>query len=145
MTRLLTSTLAAAVVAVLGSCSVALAHDGEVKRCFAQDRKVAKIGESILPNGLLMEQYDTNGNGKIDVVTLSTLQSTRLESGAMKYEHSVHPVFYLFDNDEDQNTDSIYVDKKGDGNCSEIVLYHDFYAPQTPNAPHMEAPKGMGL
>jgi hypothetical protein len=134
-------------LALAGSCSVApaYAHDGEVKRCFAHDKPVTKLGESILPNGLLMEQYDTNSNGKVDVVTLSTLQTTRLESGALKFEHSVHPVFYLFDKDEDQNTDSIYVDKKGDGVCSEIVLYHDFYAPQTPNAPHMDTGKEASL
>lgn len=142
MIRALLSTLAALAVLGLGS---AYAHDTTVKLCFAEGKRVTKIGENVLPNGLLMEQYDTNANGKPDVVTLSQVTMIKMFDGSVNIVHDSHPTFYLFNKDEDESTDSIYIDIAGKGNCSDIVLYHDYYAPQTPNAPNMETSKEAAL
>ena len=72
-------------------------------------------------NGLVAEEYDTNGDKKADVIALSH------QDGATG--HKENPVFWAVDLDFDGIPDAIYVDKKGLGKCTDIVLYEDLTTP----------------
>ena len=69
-------------------------------------------------NGLYVEHYDTNGDGKTDIETLS-------QTDRSSEHHRENPVFWIVDTDLDGSPDAIYIDKKGLGVCTDIVLYED--------------------
>lgn len=96
--------------------------------------KAQLISEEALANGLYAERYDTNNDGKFDIVTLSTILSAHREGDeAVVLTHAEHPTFYMVDLDYDDFPDVLYVDKGKGGRCEDIVLYRDFNRPQTPN------------
>jgi hypothetical protein len=80
-------------------------------------KKVAKVAEWNYENGLLAESYDTDGDGKVNVTTLSHMP------------HDAHPLFYLVDLDQDDTADQTWIDPIGEGKCSDIVLYEDHNMP----------------
>jgi hypothetical protein len=75
-----------------------------------------------LENGLVVESYDTDKDGKADLVTLS-------HDVIGSNDHRPFPLFYLLDLDKDEQPDAIYVDREGNGFCSDIVLYEDLSMP----------------
>lgn len=96
-------------------------HQANYSKCF-QGSKAMKVGADrvVDSNGLLLEEYDTNGDGKPDLATLSHIEGNG---------HKKHPLFYIVDRDFDDVPDFIYIDKKGDGRCRDIVLYEDLTIP----------------
>lgn len=60
--------------------------------------------------GMTAVDLDTNGDGEVDVTALYNT------AGAP-------PLFWIVDLDLDGFADAVYVDPKGDGDCSHIVLY----------------------
>jgi hypothetical protein len=85
------------------------------------DGKPAQATTTDLENGLVMEAYDTDKDGKADVLTLS-----HDEIGS---DHRPFPLFYMIDLDQDEQPDAVYVDREGNGFCSDIVLYEDLTMP----------------
>lgn len=100
------------------------AHSREITECkgnivYKQAKQMgpAYVVES---NGLIAEEYDTNNDNRTDVIALSH------PHGA---SHSPHPVFWIVDLDHDGDADAVYIDKKGLGKCTDIVLYQDLTKP----------------
>lgn len=83
-------------------------------------KEAKKVDQDALlsSNGLYAEHYDTNGDGKFDVLTLSYTDLS-------DKQHNAYPVFWIVDLDFDGEPDAVYIDKKGLGKCSDIVLYED--------------------
>ena len=77
--------------------------------------------------GLLAEFYDTNWDGRADIVTLS---HTDLNLGI--HWHHANPVFWVVDRNYDGKPDQVYVDRRGQGRCEDIVLYEDMLKPLDP-------------
>lgn len=113
----------------------AFGHDTEILQCSKNLKveKVEKIAENINPNGTLSEAYDRNGDGKIDIEAISHMSATKLETGAIVFEHAEHPFLYVVDLDFDGQPDAVYVDKSGVGKCDDIVLYKDLTEPHQEN------------
>lgn len=110
---------------------LAVSHVKGSAKCFNVDPgKARKIGPDrvIESTGLLAETYDTNGDGKPDLMTMSHVQDT-LDSNQATVKHSSKPVFYLVDHNLDGLPDAIYIDKVGQGRCQDIVLYEDLTRP----------------
>lgn len=124
---------------VFFAMSVAHAHSKEITGC-ANNKKYSKaseIGErTVLPNGMLVEHYDTNGDGKPDVDVLSSIDSTVLDrtKEELKVIHNEHPVFWIVDSDFDGQWDVAYIDRVGAGKCEDIVMYEDLRAPKDPKS-----------
>lgn len=122
------------------------AHDTVIVAC-SNNKQVKLVNEIVLPNDLYAEFYDTNGDGKPDIQTLSAIHDKKLVNGAVVIEHAKFPTFYVVDLDGEtdekgnQHAELIYIDKgnAGLGVCSDVVLYMDLREPQTPNAAE---PKG---
>jgi hypothetical protein len=73
-----------------------------------------KIGvDEVLENGLLGKSYDNNGDGKLDVLTLSHSEESM-------------PLFYIVDENKDGEPDKVFIDRFGD--CA-LVLYQDLTIP----------------
>lgn len=104
----------------------AYGHLKESAACFALQGKVKKVGnQDILPNGLWIERYDTDGDGKADLITLSHVKGQALDKkGNLTVTHDPHPVFFLL-----KKKAAIYIDKNGLGKCEDIVLYEDTAIP----------------
>lgn len=101
--------------------SLCFAHDAMLLKCSKALQKTGlkKLGEDLLPNGMLVEAYDANGDGKPDVETVSIVTGTD-DKGI---QHREFPVLYWLDLQNDGNVDLILIDKFGDGQCDSIVLY----------------------
>ena len=69
--------------------------------------------DASLENGLLAREYDTNGDGKLDIMTLAHGPNTPV-------------LFYIVDENKDDQPDKVYIDR--DGNC-DLVLYQDLTIP----------------
>lgn len=112
----------------------AFAHNDVILKC--SNQKVAtRLSDGVLPNGLFIERYDTNGDGRPDVLTLSHTTATKqLGGGKVEVEHTALPVFYVVDLDLDGEPDKIFVDTVGDGGCGAIAEYQDLTGPQTDDA-----------
>jgi hypothetical protein len=135
MKTLLTVLLMAWLIA--GCATLALAHPENTLYCKLAKQAVM-VSEEVLPNGLYVERYDTNKDGKPDIVTLSTVTSTKIHAeknggDTVEVVHAEHPTFYLVDKDFDDVPDVVLIDKGAGGKCADIVLYHDLRRPQTPN------------
>ena len=108
------------------SVQPAFGHSDAIVQCKGNIKysKAEKIGlDAIIEGtGLYAEHYDTNGDGKWDVIALS---HTDLGTKG----HRTNPVFWLVDSDYDGIPDALYIDKQGLGNCKDIVLYEDLNAP----------------
>ena len=108
----------------LFSVSIAEGHSREITQC--KGNIVYKKAIPVKPpyivesSGLVAEEYDTDGDGRTDVVALSH------QDGA---SHKEHPVFWMVDFDKDGDADAVYVDKRGLGKCTDIVLYQDLTKP----------------
>lgn len=86
-----------------------------------EQKKVAKMDNGqLLSNGMYAEAYDSDGDGVVDIVTLSHMVGDK---------HDTHPVFYMVDLDKDGQPDQVFIDKVGKGKCSDIVLYEDLTIP----------------
>lgn len=116
--------------------AVVFGHAYEIVACRGNlvINKAQLISEEPLENGLYAERYDTNGDGKVDIIALSTIIATRKDGeDVVILTHAEHPTFYMVDLDYDDTPDVLYVDKGPGGRCEDIVLYRDFNIPQTPN------------
>jgi len=112
------------------------AHTQEIIACTNNlvVKQAKLLSEDALPNGLYVERYDTNADGKTDIVALSTILSAKwIAPDKVEITHAAHPTFYLVDKDYDEEPDAVYVDKGAGGHCDDIVLYKDLRKPQTPN------------
>lgn len=120
---------------LLLATSWAYGHPGQITVCNPdlKGKKVRYIGDGMLQNGMYAEAYDTNGDKKPDVITWSHVHATeRVKSKKkdnVKVIHDPFPVFYLVDLDFDGRIDKVYIDKTGEGNCKDIVLYEDLTLP----------------
>jgi hypothetical protein len=124
-------------VFVIGlAIGVWLVHDTEILRCRnnLQIDAVEKVAEYLLPNGLLEEDYDRNGDGTADILTLSYVRASHPDG---QIDHDPHPVFYIADLDFDGNADVVYIDKYGAGQCEDIVLYRDLRVPAAQERLHL--------
>ncbi len=99
------------------------AHDEQLMACNHITSK--KVGERLLANGLLAEEYDTDGDGKKDVVALSSITGQAPAGGVGEVPHQLFPTFYIIDVDKDGQPDLVYVDVNGDGKCASVRLYED--------------------
>jgi hypothetical protein len=144
MRRLIVGLLFALLVA---GCQLtpAFAHPHDLLVC-GRAVNATPISEDVLPNGLYAERYDTNGDGKADMVALSAVTGTVIHKSkggdTVEVQHAEHPTFYLVDRDFDTHPDVVLIDKGEGGKCADIVLYHDLNRPQTPND---EEVKGTNL
>jgi hypothetical protein len=106
----------------LSQVGLAFGHSDAIVKCKGNIKysKAVKVGvdEILATNGLYAEHYDTNGDGKFDIITLS-------HTDLADKRHRVNPVFWIVDKDYDGIPDAIYIDKKGLGKCTDIVLYQD--------------------
>ena len=76
-----------------------------------------RLGEpATMPDGLIEQYWDFTADGKPDAVTYA-------------HDDTSLPLFYVIDEDKDNAPDSIYIDPKSEGQCSEIVLYKDMLSP----------------
>lgn len=102
----------------------AAGHSREITSCKGNIpyKEAKQIGSPYVldSNGLIAEDYDTNGDGKPDVTAYSHPDGTK---------HKPHPVFWAVDLNYDGLYDFIYIDKKGLGKCTDIVLYEDLNKP----------------
>lgn len=110
-------------------------HDTQILNC-NQIKAATKLREVQLANGLLAEAYDVDGDGKQDVVTLSSITGSN-PAGQGEVPHEPFPIFYILDRDKDGQADTVMVDKNGDGFCESIVLYQNLNEPITPNSQRM--------
>lgn len=105
---------------------IVAAHSDAIVKCEQNIKysQAVKVGEDLIVDstGLYAEHYDTNGDGKFDIVALS--QTDLADKG-----HRRNPVFWIVDLDLDGAPDAIYIDKVGKGRCEDIVLYEDLNAP----------------
>jgi hypothetical protein len=115
--------------------SIAEGHSREITLCDRNIiyKKAERLGAPYISesNGLIAEDYDTNGDKKADVITLSHTDGA---------SHKEHPVFWIVDLDFDGELDAIYVDKNGLGKCTDIVLYEDLGGPPGEEAFYSEKP-----
>ena len=117
------------------------AHPIMVDACFKGTAPTVKMGEVPHENGLLSELYDRNGDGKIDIETLTPIKGIEIgKDGQPVYVHDGHPLFFLVDTKMDkQEHDTVYVDRYGKGQCSGIVTYKDLTKPTMPDKDHRDA------
>lgn len=104
------------------------AHETQVLNCGGYE-KAQKVAEGVIENGMLAEDYDTDGDGKIDLETLSTVTGTD-DKGLI---HTAFPVFYWVDRNQDGKVDTVWIDRNGDGFCESIVLYADLSREDRPD------------
>lgn len=100
------------------------AHSKEITQCrenIVYQKADLVAGPILLDSGLVVEAYDTNGDKKPDVVVFSHFKGDGT--------HSEHPIFWMVDIDFDGVEDAVYIDKRGLGVCTDIVLYEDLYGP----------------
>lgn len=109
-------------------------HDTQILNCNEAVKRSVKIEEFTIQNGLLGEAYDVDGDGKPDIITLSTIAETTPTGGVGAVPHTAYPLFYVIDNDRDGRFDVVLIDKDGQGFCESIVLYQDLNGPVTPNS-----------
>lgn len=103
-------------VALYVFAHVSHAHDTQILACGGYDKAV-KLKEETLPNGLIVERYDTNGDGQPDVNTYSSITG--------QDTHQAYPTFYMLDTNYDGYPDLVLVDTTGEGLCDSIKLYVD--------------------
>lgn len=123
--NLLTFLLRSVLATVLLFCGIITtvdAHDTAITKCFKVKPK--KMKEYIVENGMVVETYDLNGDGKVDVATYSP----PLPDG----KHTV-PTFYEIDTDKDGDPDLLYIDVSGTMDCKKILLYMDYNDPANMN------------
>jgi hypothetical protein len=101
-------------------------HDTQILNCSGIRRSI-KVDERMLGNGLLREGYDTNQDGKVDVVALSSMTGMAPANGG-PVPHQEFPTFYIVDLNHDGFSDHVYVDVSGDGACESLRLYEDLNA-----------------
>jgi hypothetical protein len=106
----------------------AFGHSDAIVNCdqnikYSEAKKV-DVDLVFASTGLYAEHYDTNGDGKFDVVAFSDVNLKTLE-------HKANPVFWMVDRNYDGTPDAVYIDVKGKGQCSDIKLYQDLNAPQS--------------
>lgn len=129
---------------VLGSslCSVTsqplYAHSTVITSCVNGVEKVKKLKEQNLPNGLIAEIYDVQGNGR----TLDGTPDIVSYSAPVAGEHRPFPLFYEVDEDGDGVPDKLYIDKLGTGSCEGVDLYDDYNkAGSSPHRSPSEMPR----
>jgi hypothetical protein len=75
--------------------------------------------------GLLLERYDRNGDGKVDLGVLSQVEAVSKQGEQIFTRHAKIPTFYFLG----EGPDLVYIDKVGKGHCQDIVLYEDLRMP----------------
>ena len=118
-----------------------LVHQDAIVNCKGNIlyKEAVKIGpdQILITSGMYAEHYDTNGDGKFDVVALSTAIGAN-------GDHRVNPVFWMVDLDFDGKPDAVYVDKNGLGKCSDIVLYEELFEGElSDEVPSRDRGRGM--
>lgn len=103
----------------------AMAHPTDLLLC-GHLLRAQEISASLRSNGMYSERYDTNGDGVVDLETLSTVLQTHKDGSV---EHSRHPTFYVLDLDYNLSPDIVLADKGDGGKCDDIVTYQDLNAP----------------
>lgn len=101
-------------------------HAYEWVRCGLHGKMAYQIGKAtVMPNGLMTEAYDTNGDGKIDLEIQSVIEDTVFDKDAseIRVTHKSLPLFWVYDNNYDGAPDVVYHDKHGEGRCEDIVVY----------------------
>lgn len=83
-----------------------------------------------------VESYDTNKDGKADIIALSNI----LEMSGDHIVHGEHPLYYIVDFNGDGEPDALYIDKSGTGNCDSIELLNDLRE-QRPTTPDKDKPE----
>jgi hypothetical protein len=71
--------------------------------------------------GMIAELYDVNGDGRSDIALYSAMMDGEDEN--MIQRHQQKPIFYEVDEDGDEVPDFLFIDPKGEGKCSDLVLY----------------------
>ena len=92
------------------------------------------------------EGYDTDGDGVMDVMAMSHMTGAAIVNGEVVITHDPNPLFWMVDYElvetkggdttyyyevRDGEPDTVYIDKKGLGVCTDIVLYEDLRDPAT--------------
>jgi len=118
-----------------------LVHQDAIVNCKGNIlyKEAVKVADDVLldPTGFLAEHYDTNEDGKVDVVAFSTAIGTR-------GDHRVNPVYWMVDLDFDGKPDAVYIDKKGLGKCTDIVLYEELFERElSDEVPSRDRGRGM--
>lgn len=87
-------------------------------------KKPRLLVSKTLENGMFLEAYDVNGDGKVDIATYSAIVggAEDQEEGPM---HSAAPIFYEIDLDGDEEGDLLYIDPIGNQECSDLTIYSD--------------------
>lgn len=139
----------AATVLLIARCSTpALAHPEVILKCdrnLKVDRVQLVQDPVVLDNGMISERYDRNGDGNVDIETLSIAVSDDAEynptDGAYKFVHRRFPLFYVVDLDYDGQPDAVYIDQTAEGvndpkgHCDNVVLYEDLSKMRTTEDP----------
>lgn len=146
---LLTTTVAAtliaycvAVVPAYASMSATPVHSTEIVGCskniHIREAKLVREGVVTDDTGYkwYAEGYDTNGDGRTDIVALSTL----LVEPGDNIVHGEHPLYYMVDFNHDGELDAQYIDKSGTGDCNQIELLYDLRE-QEPTTPNKDEPE----
>lgn len=138
--------IAALLVAVLGwNVGKALGHNTSIIGC---TNNIIYTEAKLLAEGMYEgpiegwqnmwgEVYDTNGDGQPDILALSHVKSKNINHSGGVIVHDPNPVFYLVDlydqagnRNPDGIPDAIYIDKRGQGICDDIVPYIDLRVPR---------------
>jgi len=126
----------------------AAAHSAAITECrnnIIYDEAV--LLEETLQSGYWAEHYDTNGDGKLDVMALSHILDMQTREDGVYYKHDPNPVFWMVDRQEfdttgdglpdtveyDGDPDTVFIDINGEGNCDDIKFYQDLRVPRNPN------------
>ena len=100
------------------------AHPHMLLQCqkYTEQTQAELKGEYLLMNGLLAENYDTNGDGQIDTQTLSVVTGyDRQVDGEIVYTHEEYPIRYLVDIDHNNWPDYMVIDVMQNGQCDSLV------------------------
>ena len=110
---------------ILMPVSESYAHSDAILNCNQNIKysEAVKVPPDVLltDRGIYVEHYDTNGDGKFDVAVFS-------HSNTDGRTHRENPIFWMVDLDFDTVPDAVYIDKKGLGICTDIVLFEDLNA-----------------
>lgn len=131
---------------------LSFAHELEVKTCFNSGREVKLKRSYVHPNGLYAELYAKQGGGVVLALSPITGYQYNWEKDGkddLVVEHAEHPIAYFVDAGMDGTFDESFVDKGGQGKCSEIEHYNYFDqrrdGEDDPNNPRKEASERWSL
>lgn len=82
------------------------------------------IGVKSMENGIYVEIYDVNGDGKADIAVYSAIIGGAEEPNGEPL-HKEAPILYEIDIDGDEEGDLLYIDPVGNQECSDLVIYSD--------------------